>query len=66
MNKPLTLKAQDFRTSLCNIINEANLPAYVLLTELSHIAEEIKIKDDEEIKEYDNSLKKGSEEECKK
>ena len=65
MNKPLTLKAQDFRTSLYNLINEANLPAYVLITELSHIAEEIKIQDDKEINEYNESLK-GSEKECKK
>ena len=65
MEKPFTIKINEFKQKLCEVINEANLPAYVLLNELNNMQLAIKQKDMQEINEYNESLK-GSEEKCKK
>ena len=65
MEKPFTIKINEFKQKLCEVINEANLSAYVLLNELNNMQLAIKQKDMQEINEYNESLK-GSEEKCKK
>lgn len=67
MEKPLTIKINDFREQLCKIINESKLHPYILLNELNAFAIEIQKKDHVEVEEYLKSLQsKGSEEKCKK
>ena len=65
MEKPLTIKINEFKNKLCQVINEAELPAYVLINELSNFIQEIKRQDDMQVIQYNESLK-GSEEECEK
>ena len=65
MEKPLTIKINEFRNKLCKTINEAELPAYILINELSNFIQEVKRQDDIQVTQYNESLK-GSEEECEK
>ena len=65
MEKPLTIRVDEFKQKICKILNESKLPAYVLLNELQELSFAIREKDLQQINEYNESLK-GSEEKCKK
>ena len=67
MEKPLTIRINEFKNKICEVVNESKLPAYILLNEFHNYAEEIKMQDNILIEEYYRSLEsKGSEEKCKK
>ena len=67
MNKPLSLRIQEFQQNISNIIGESELPIYMikyiikdLLSEIDNIANDFAQK---EIQEYQESLKEESEKE---
>ena len=58
MEKPLTIQVQEIGEKISNIINEANLPAYVLKKILEEIYQQIETIDQQQIEEY-NKLKES-------
>lgn len=57
--KPLTLQVQETEKEIAEVINKANLPAYVLKQILKDIYQQIEVIEQQEIEEYQ---KKESEE----
>lgn len=52
MNKPFTLKVEDSKKEIINIINGAELPAYCIKKILQEIYDEIEKLDKDEIEQY--------------
>lgn len=55
MEKPFTLVIQEIEQKISDIINEANLPAYVLKSILQGLYEQIEVMDQQIIEEYNKS-----------
>lgn len=66
MNKPLSLKIQEFQKDISNIISQAELPLYILKYQIKDLYNEIdKLINDlsqKEIDEYYQSLQENKEE----
>lgn len=66
MNKPLSLKIQEFQRDISNIISQAELPLYILKYQIKDLYNEIdKLTNDlskKEIDEYYQSLQENKEE----
>ena len=62
MEKPLNLKLKEIKEQIANIINQANLPAYILKPIVKEFYNQLEILEQQELiqaeKEYQNSLKK--------
>lgn len=56
MEKPFTLKINEFSESLIKLVNSSNLPVYVLKNEIEKIYAELNRIDEEEIKKYNEIL----------
>jgi len=55
MEKPFSLKIQDFNDKLVELVNTSELPAYVLKIELEKIYQQIDRLEKEEIEKYKES-----------
>jgi len=62
MEKPLNLKLKEIKEQIANIINQANLPAYILKPIVKEFYSQLEILEQQELiqaeKEYQNSLNK--------
>ena len=62
MEKPLNLKLKEIKEQIANIINQANLPAYILKPIVKEFYNRLEILEQQELiqaeKEYQNSLNK--------
>lgn len=63
MEKPFTLKVNDLQQNIVKLLNEAQMPYYVLKNILVEIIKEIEKEDGEEITKYlnQNIVKNGKE-----
>lgn len=61
MNKPFTIKVQETEQEIIKIINNSELPAYVLITMLQNLITNIKDIDNKEINKYIDALKEKKE-----
>lgn len=55
MEKPLTLQVQEVEQKISDIINEANLSAYVLKSILQGLYQQIEMIEQQQIEEYNKS-----------
>jgi len=64
MNKPLNLKAKEFEEQLVKLINESDIPAFILKPIIEKIYKQLEIVEQKQLeivtKEYNESLKKES------
>ena len=58
MEKPFTLKVEDLVKNIAEVINNANLPAYVIKNVLEKTYQEVDNLDRQEINEYNSKQKK--------
>lgn len=56
MEKPFTLKINEFSESLIKLVNSSNLPVYVLKNEIEKVYAELNRIDEEEIFKYNENL----------
>lgn len=61
MDKPFTLKVNDLQQNIIKLLNEAQMPYYVLKNILVEIVKEIEKEDGEEITKYLNENLKEKE-----
>ena len=66
MNKPFTMKIQETEQKIVEIINNSQLPAYVLKNILQEIYAEIDRVDNEEIAKYNEEQEKSQKKESDK
>lgn len=66
MNKPFTLQIQETEQKIVEIINNSQLPAYVLKNILQGIYAEIERVDNEEIAKYNEEQEKSQKKESDK
>jgi len=66
MDKPFTLKIQEVEKEIVEIINNSQLPAYVLKNILQGIYAEIERVDNEEIAKYNEAQEKSQKKESDK
>lgn len=52
MEKPFTLKVEDLKNNIINIINEAKMPSFVVKNVLQAIYQEVNKIEQEEIENY--------------
>lgn len=61
MEKPLNLKLKEIKEQIANIINQANLPAYILKPIVKEFYNQLEILEQQELiqaqKQYEKSLK---------
>lgn len=62
MNKPFTIKVQETGKKIADVINESQLPLYVIKTILKGIYEEVDENDNKEIEKYNEEQEKLSQE----
>lgn len=56
MEKPFTIKVNDLRKSIIDLLNEAQMPCYVMKSILIEIIKEIENADGQEITKYFNEV----------
>ena len=56
MEKPFTIKINEFSENLIKLVNSSKLPAYVLKNEIEKVYAELNRIDEEEIIKYNESL----------
>lgn len=61
MNKPFTIKVNDLHQDIVKMLNEAQMPCYVLKTLLYDIIKEIEDADGAEITKYFEEIRKANE-----
>ena len=66
MNKPFTMRIQEAEQKIVEIINNSQLPAYVLKNILQRIYEEVERVDNEEITKYNEEQEKSQKKESDK
>lgn len=59
MEKPFTIKVNDLHQEIIKLLNNAEMPFYVLKSILIEIIKEIEDSDGKEISKYFNELKEG-------
>lgn len=59
MNKPITIKAKELSDNLIKVINESELPIYILKIELEKIYNELSRMENEEIANYEKTQNNG-------
>lgn len=60
MNKPFTIKVQETEQEIIKIINNSNLPAYVLKTIFQNLYNQLEEIDNKEMEKYAEELKQKS------
>ena len=66
MEKPFTIKVQETEQEIIKIINNSNLPAYVLKTIFQNLYNQLEEIDNKEMQKYAESLKNKSKKESDK
>jgi len=66
MNKPFTMRIQEAEQKIVEIINNSQLPAYVLKNMLQGIYAEVERVDNEEIAKYNEEQEKSQKKESDK
>lgn len=61
MEKPFTIKVQETEQEIIKIINNSNLPAYVLKTIFQNLYNQLEEIDNKEMQKYAESLKEKKE-----
>jgi len=56
MEKPFTIKINEFSENLIKLVNSSNLPVYVLKNEIEKVYAELNRIDEEEISKYNENL----------
>ena len=56
MEKPFTIKINEFSENLIKLVNSSNLPVYVLKNEIEKVYAELNRIDEEEIFKYNENL----------
>lgn len=59
MEKPFTIKVNDLHQEIIKLLNDAEMPFYVLKSILIEIIKEIEDSDGKEISKYFNEIKEG-------
>lgn len=59
MEKPFTIKVNDLHQEIIKLLNDAEMPFYVLKSVLIEIIKEIEDSDGKEISKYFNEIKEG-------
>lgn len=60
MEKPFTIKVQETEQEIIKVINNSNLPAYVLKTIFQNLYNQLEEIDNKEMQKYAESLKNKS------
>lgn len=66
MEKPFTLKINEFSESLIKLVNSSKLPAYALKNEIEKVYAELNRIDEEEIIKYNENLSNGNNQKTQK